>query len=159
MRKIYRNHKVVGNKELLTDYKSYAFYRDKAKYRNKKNTPNFVAYSGVLNSIYEKVAESIPEYEGGVYANNFFYIIPQALPKKSLTFIPSKDGLKSTLNSHSDGKIYKILFINLLLEKKYQVWDAMFFNSVKQKVSQKIRDFYVNYKFVLNSIMTTRRAK
>lgn len=159
MKKIYRNKKLVGNKSIITDYESYAFYRDNSKNRKKENTPNYVAYSGILNKIYDKVAEAIPEYEGGVYANNFFYIVPQALPKKQVAYIPTKNGLKTTLNHHSDGKIYKIIFVNLLLERKFQVWDAKFFSSVKRKVSEKIKSFTVDYKFVLHSIMTSRRTR
>ena len=156
---MFRSKRIVGKKYSVVDYKAYTFYRDQAKHRNKKHVKDFVDHGRIINKIYQKVADSIAEYEGGVYFKEYFYIIPQLYPEKKVVTIPSADGFDYTMNSHTGGRFATILFVNLLPGKKYEFWsmDGAFFKETKSKVSKKLKEFRPKFTFSLRSLLKASR--
>lgn len=156
----FKNSVVIGEKKKVTDYNAYTFYRKNAKHRKVKSTPNFIEYGKIITSIYKKTSNSITEYEGGVYANNFFYITGMQYPKKNIMKTFSKGGgMKDTINTHSNNKTSTLLFINLISDKKYWAWgmDYMFYRKLRTRFSETLRNIRPNYKFVLDTIIKNKK--
>ena len=105
------------------------------------------------------MSKAVIESEGGVYAKNMFYIIPQPYPKKAFIRVTNGKSLKGTMNLHTDGKIHSIFFINLFKEKRHKVWDMYnaFYKSVTKPFSDFLKKFSPRYIFSLNSIIKTSR--
>ena len=152
---MYRSKKLVGKKYKVVDHKAYVYYREKSKHRNKKNVKDFVDHGRIIGSIYKKISNDISEYEGGVFAKRFMYIIPQLYPNKSVATIPSEDGFDYTSNAHTQGRFATILFINLFPGNSYEFWsmDGSFYKDLKSRVSKKFKEFRPKYLFSLNSLL------
>ena len=116
---MFNTYKIVGDKVSVIDHKAFQFYLENSKTRDKKKINENRHYAKIISSIYSKVADAVIESEGGVYIDNMFYIIPQPYPKKGFIRITNGKTLKGTMNLHTEGKIYSILFINLFRDKKH----------------------------------------
>ena len=153
---MFYNYKVVGKKKSLVDYDFFKFYSENSKHRK----AGFLArdLATVMSSIYKKVSESIVEYEGGVYAREMFYIIPQPYPDKAFIKVTNGYKFRGTMNLHTEGKIYGLLFVNLFPGYQNKVWDM--YNSFHRKLKRTFSKFLKNnkptYKFSLHSIFKTR---
>lgn len=158
MKGILKNVKIFGKRYSVCDHKAYVYYRDNSKFRNKENTPHFVEYGKIISEIYRKVSEDITEYTHGVYAKNYFYCIPNAYPQKTMFKTGTKEGLKTTMNAHTKGKAYTILFVNLFSNKSYWMWqmDYSFFGKIKKRLVYLLKNERPEYKFSLDTLLKNK---
>lgn len=151
---MFNTFKILGKKRSVIDHDAFRFYLGKSTVRNKKRIKEERHYAKMISSIYKKISESVIENEGGVFVNNMFYIIPQPYPEK--TFVKITDGkkLKGTMNLHTGGKIYSLIFVNLFSRKEHRVWDMSsgFYNKLKKDFSDFLKKFSPTYIFSLDSI-------
>lgn len=151
----FRNYKLLGKKERVTSEEAFQFYRKRAKHRHKPTHAEKKHSAKIINTIYEKVRDAAIEYEGGVYAPNFFYIIPQPFPKKGLIeAVTEGGGYRKTMNLHTGGLLYSIIFVNLLPDKRHRIWDMTngYFSGIRKKLSSMLKEFNPSYLFSLDSL-------
>lgn len=156
---IYRNTKLVGNKKTLVSQEAYKYYRERAKRRDKEKTNERKHFAKTLNNIYRKVRDQSLEFEGGVYAPSYFYIVPQPYPQKKFVKVLQKGGeYRGTLNIPTKGRVYTLLFVNLLTGKKRKLWDmsGTFFPKIREKMSNRLKEQKVRYLFSLDTLKKVR---
>lgn len=136
----------ITDKEAYYDYKNTSTVRDPKKIRYYKD------YRRIVRKIWKKVAENSIEYESGVYAKDFFYLVPQVISNQP--YVELLNG-KITTNSHTDGDIYAPIFCNLFKRFNHFCWslDGCFVGSYKSKLSETINKFAPKYYFILPTIL------
>lgn len=152
---MYTNYKVLGKKERVVGEEAFKFYRRNAKHRDATTNNESKHLSTILNSIYSKVSKAAIENEGGVYAPGFFYIIPQPFPKKSfIKILQPGGGYRGTMNLHTDGLIYSLVFVNILPKNTYRIWDMTnsYFSNIRKSLSKTLKEYNPNYLFSLGTL-------
>jgi len=151
---MFNTYKILGDKVSVIDHDAFTFYLQNSKIRNKKRIKENRHYAKMISSIYDKISRAVIEQEGGVFVKNMFYIIPQPYPDKSFVRITDGEKLKGTMNLHTDGKIYSIVFVNLFSNKMYKAWDMSngFYRSLTKPFSNFLKEFSPKYLFSLHSI-------
>src|SRR5690554_6368761 len=155
----YRNIKLVGKKETLVSQEAFNYYREHSKKRNKALTSERKDFAKLLNSIYRKVREGAIEYKGDVYAENFFYVIPQPYPKKRFMKVLQKGGEnKGTLNVHTDRRVCTLLFVNILPGTKNKMCDmsGAVFKKMTEKMVETLTAGGAKYIFSLDTLNKIR---
>ncbi|MCB1711756.1 MAG: hypothetical protein KDH96_04530 [Candidatus Riesia sp.] len=151
----YRNYKLLGKKEYITSEEAFQFYRKRAKHRDKPTNYEKKHFAKILNAIYGKISDAVVEYEGGVYCPNYFYIVPQPFPNKLLVdIVDSKGNHRSTMNVHTEGLLFSIIFVNLLSAKKHRIWDMTnsYFSGIRQKLTKTLKEYNPSYLFSLDTL-------
>jgi hypothetical protein len=156
---MFNTYKIVGDRASVINHDAFSFYKDRAQYRDKKIINENRHYAKIISSIYEKIANDVVQYEGGVYAKGMFYIIPQPYPKKMFIKVTNGKELKGTMNLHTNGKVCSIFFVNLFSKTKYKCWDMYngFFKSVTKKFSDFLKSDSPKYIFSLDSIFNIKK--
>jgi hypothetical protein len=155
----YVDYKLLGDKKYSINDEAYTFYKERANHRDKKKTRARRHLASIIKSIYSKVAEAAIDYEAGVYAPGYFYIIPQPYPSRKPVLIAGEGGkLISTMNSHSEGSVYSLIFVNLLAGRHRRVWDMTnsFFKGVRKKLTTRLKEDEPKYLFALDSLKKVR---
>lgn len=156
---MYINYKLVGKKASTTGREAFDFYKKESIHRNKKEMREPKNMAKVLNLIYEKVRDGAVEYEGGVYAPSYFYMIPQPFPNKRFIKVLQKGGeYKGTLNVKTGGRVFTLLFVNIFSKKEHRMWDMSnsFFDTLKSKFSKFIKSNSFRYLFSLHTLKKVR---
>ena len=158
---MFISYRLVGNKKSVIDKDAYDYYTQNSKKRDKSKINQNRHFAKIINSIYKKVAENAVTYEGGIYAKEMFYIIPQPYPQKLFVRLTDGETLRGTMNLHTDNKIYSIFFVNLFPGTKYKCWDMYnsFFKNIKSRLSEILHGGSAKYIYSLNYIFNTRKRK
>lgn len=133
---------LVGDKVLLTDKKAYEFYKKHQMFRDAKVVDSQKKYAKILNALYKSIRKSAIEYEGGVYDKTYFYIIPQpCFTRQRLSPTKTSEGRDFTMNLHSNGYAYTLLFCNLLQTK------TAFFYEISKTFNDKFKSLFSTFMF------------
>lgn len=145
---IHKGISIVGKE-------AYKDYRLNSKIRDPRKFTYFTDYRRITRKIWNKIASSSMEYEGGVYAKNFFYIVPQIVNNQP--FIELYNG-KIKTNSHTNGNIYSPIFCNIFPRFDHLCWsvDGTYTESYKKKFTNIINKFVPKYYFMLPILLKNK---
>jgi hypothetical protein len=150
--------RAVEKGECITGKEAYKDYRLNSKIRDPKKFDYYTDYKRITRKIWKRVAQDSVEYEGGVYAKGFFYIVPEVIA--NIAFATNRfnknyvDPMRST-----GGDMYTILFVNLFREFKYNFWsmDGLFTQNYKKRASKLFRKIRPKYKFLLDTLLNPNK--
>jgi len=139
----------IVSREACADYREWSTVRDS------KKISYYTEYRRVLRKVWKKIAEDSLIYESGVYAEKFFYLVPQVVDNQP--FIELYNG-KIKTNSHTEGNIYAPIFCNLFKRFDYNCWSltGSYVESYKQRLNEIINKFVPKYYFILNIILNNK---
>lgn len=145
-------YKPVHKGVSIVGEEAYKDYRENSKVRNSKNVSYFTDYRRIARKIWSKIAKDSVEFESGVYAKGFLYLIPQVIDNKP--FIELPNGRIKT-NTHTDGDMYTPIFCNLFKKLDHYCWslDGCFTEGYKDKMKKKINDEAPKYYFILPTLI------
>ena len=148
-------YKPVHKGVSIVGEEAYEDYRSTSKIRNPKNVSFFTDYRRIARKIWKKIAENSVEFESGVYAKKFFYLVPQVIDNKP--FIELPNGRIKT-NSHTDGDMYTPIFCNLFKNLEHYCWsiDGCFVQSYKDKLTEKVNREAPKYYFILPTLIKNK---
>lgn len=152
---ITKEYRPVHTGVSITDKEAFSDYREYSKIRDPKKFNYYTDYRRVVRKIWKKVAENSVTYESGVYAKDFFYLVPQVIANKP--FVHTKGG-KIKLNDHTDGDIYTPIFCNLFKSYNHFCWslDGCFVRTYTKKLTEMIDKFVPKYYFILPTLMKNK---
>lgn len=147
----FKDHRPVERGVSIVGKEANAHYKKWSKVRKPKNFYSFADYRRITRKIWKKVALASVEYESGVYAKDFFYIVPQVIDNQP--YIIGPDG-KIKSNHHTNGDIYTPIYCNLFKRYNHFCWsvDGSFVKSYKQYFKQVIEKYVPKYYFILASL-------
>ncbi len=147
-RPVHKGVSIVGEE-------AYRDYRLTSKVRVPKKFKDFTTYRGITRKIWKKIAEASVSYESGVYAKNFFYLVPQVMDNKP--FIELANG-KIRSNDHTNGDMYSTIFCNLLKKFDHYCWalEGPFVESYLSRLNKTINKFVPKYYFILPTLIKNK---
>lgn len=147
-RPVHRGVSIV-DKDAYTDYRLSSTVRDPKKFKD------YTDYRRIVRKIWKRIADYSIEYNSGVYAKNFFYLIPQVVDNRP--FIEMGNG-KIRTNSHTNGDVYTPIFCNLFNRFDQVCWslDGTYVKSYTEKLSNKIDEFVPKYYFILSTLIKNK---
>jgi len=139
---------IVG-KEAYTDYRLWSKVRDPKKF------DYYTDYRRIVRKIWKKVAEDSVNYESGVYAKGFFYLIPQVIANRAYIELPNG---KIKSNIHTGGDIYTPIFCNLFRNFNNFCWslDGCFVPTYTDRLKEVINRELPRYYFMLNTLIKNK---
>lgn len=139
----------------IVGQEAYKDYRLTSTVRDPKKFNYYTDYRRITRKIWKRIAEDSVTYESGVYAHNFFYLVPQVVYNKP--FVKAGNGKLKT-NSHTGGDIYSPIFCNTMKTFKYFCWsvDGCFTDSFKAKLIETINKFVPKYYFILDTLLKNK---
>lgn len=142
------NYKPVEKPVSIVGREACEDYRKWSVVRNPSNISYYTDYRRITRKIWKKVAEASINYESGVYAKDFFYIVPQVIANKP--FIELANGRIKT-NDVTGGDMYTPIFCNLFKKLNHFCWalDGGFLQEYKGKLKEIINKFVPKYYFIL----------
>lgn len=134
---------------------AYKDYRLTSKIRDPKKFDYYTDYRRITRKIWKKIAEYSLTYESGVYAKNFFYLVPQVIANKSFIELPNG---KIRSNNLTKGDIYTPIFCNIFSNLKHFCWslDGTYVDSYTQKLHETINKFVPKYYFILPKLIENK---
>lgn len=155
MTRILPNYKPIMKGVSIVGREAYTDYRLTSKVRDPKKFTYYTDYRRITRKIWNKIAEASIEYEGGVYAKDFFYLIPQVVA--NMPFIEAYGG-KIKTTSHTDGDIYSPIFCNLFRKFNHSCWsiEGTYVKSYKNKLVDTINRFVPKYYFMLSVLLKNK---
>lgn len=133
------------------DKDAYRDYRLASKVRDPKKFNYHTDYSRVIRKIWKKIADYSIEYESGVYAENFFYLVPQVIAKVPYIRMGNR---RIKTNRNTDNNVYTPIFCNLFGRLNHFSWslDGTFMRPYKKKLKKQIDKYNPRYYFILNTL-------
>ena len=134
---------------------AYKDYRLTSKIRDPKKFTYYTDYRRITRKIWSKIADASVNYEGGVYAKDFFYIVPQVVA--NLPFVEVYGG-KIKTNSHTEGNIYSPIFCNIFKRFDHLCWslDGTYTDGYKKKLTDIVNRFVPKYYFMLPILLKNK---
>ena len=139
----------------IVDAEAFKDYREWSKVRDPKNFSYYTDYRKVARKIWEKIADSSIENEGGVYDRNFMYLIPQVIDNRPFVELPNG---KIKTNSHTNGDMYTPIFCNLFKKLNHFCWslDGCFTDRYKNNLKTKVNKEAPRYFFMLTTLIKNK---
>lgn len=155
MRRFIPNYKPVHIGVSIVGKEAYTDYRLSSKVRDPKKFTYYTDYRRITRKIWKKIAEDSVNYESGVYAKKFFYLIPQVISNSP--FIEMPNG-KIKTNSHTNGDSYTPIFCNLFNDFQHSCWsvDGCYVRSYKERLNLIIEKFVPKYYFILPTLLKNK---
>ena len=134
---------------------AYKDYRLTSTVRDPKKFTYYTDYRRITRKIWNKIADASLEYEGGVYAKDFFYMIPQVIDNQP--FVELYGG-KIKTNFHTNGDIYSPIFCNLFKRFNHSCrsLDGCYVEGYKSKLKKIIDKFVPKYYFILPILLKNK---
>ena len=147
-RPVHKGVSIVG-KEAYKDYRLSSTVRDPKKFKD------FSSYRRITRKIWKKIAEASVEHESGVYAKDFFYLIPQVISNKPFVELPNG---KIKTNYHTNGDSYTPIFCNLFKKFNHFCWslDGCYTESYTERLHDVINKFVPKYYFMLPTLIKNK---
>lgn len=155
MAEVARRHKPVTKGVSIVGKEAYADYMEFSKIRDPKKFTYYKDYGRITRKIWKKIAEDSMEYESGVYAPKFFYLIPQVIANRP--YIETRGG-EIQSNDHTNGDMYTPVFCNLMYNVRYKIWylDGTYVHSYIKRLTEKIRASVPTYYFILMTLLKSK---
>lgn len=151
MAKFFSEYKPVHKGVSIVGKEAYLDYRLSSKVRDPKKFDYYTDYRRITRKIWKKIAEASVNYESGVYAKDFFYLVPQVVGNKPFIELPNG---KIKTNSHTNGDMYGPIFCNLFKDFNNFCWsvDGCFVDSYTDRLHEVINKFVPKYYFILPTL-------
>jgi len=152
MKRYLPQYRPVHTGVSVVDKEAYKDYRLNSTIRDPKKFKYYTDYRRIVRKIWKKVAEDSVTYESGVYAKNFFYLVPQVVTNQPFVEFP-KGKIKT--NAHTKGDIYAPIFCNLLQKFDHTCWslDGCYVRTYTKRLSNIINKFIPRYYFILPTLL------